>query len=272
MPSTLRAVVTGAGSGLGRAFCRELCRRGARVLASDVSLELAERTVASVRQLGGTAYASECDVSQLANVQALAASADTHLGGADLLINNAGVGVSGRVGEVPIDDWTWLMSINLWGAIHGCHVFVPRFRVQRSGAVLNVASAAGLLAPPELAAYNVSKAGIIALSETLSQELAEDGISVTVLSPTFFRSNFIGASRSHNQAMLRLGELLVQNSRLNTDRIARTALDAVASGRLHVLVGAQGRWLWRLKRLVPEGFTRRLAPLLRRCAECFIAP
>jgi NAD(P)-dependent dehydrogenase (short-subunit alcohol dehydrogenase family) len=237
------------------------------VLASDVSLELAERTAAHLRDLGGEAHAAKCDVSQVADVEALAASADAHFGGTDLLINNAGVGVSGRVGAVPLDDWAWLLGVNLWGVIHGCHVFVPRFRAQRSGAVLNVASAAGLLAPPEQAAYNVSKAGVIALSETLSLELSAEGISVTVLCPSFFRSNFIRASRSQDPATVRLAERFVERSRIDAERVARTALDGVAARRLHVLAGADGRWLWRLKRLAPEFFHRRLAPALARWVQ-----
>jgi len=85
----------------------------------------------------------------------------------DMLINNAGVAVGGPVGEVPLADWEWMMGINLWGVIYGCHAFVPRFKQQRRGAILNVASAAGLLSIPSLAPYNVSKAGVVALSETL---------------------------------------------------------------------------------------------------------
>jgi NAD(P)-dependent dehydrogenase (short-subunit alcohol dehydrogenase family) len=255
-----RAVVTGAGSGLGRALCRELSRRGARVLASDVSLELAERTVSHLRHLGAEAHAAQCDVSKLSDVEALASAADSHFGGTDLLVNNAGVGVSGLVGAVPLEDWAWLLNVNVWGVIHGCHVFVPRFRAQRSGAVLNVASAAGLLAPPEQAAYNVSKAGVIALSETLSLELSALDISVTVLCPTFFRSNFIRASRGQEAPTLRLAHRLVERSRMDAEHVARIALDGVAARRLHVLAGADGRWLWRLKRLAPAFFHRRLAP------------
>jgi len=267
MTNRLRAVVTGAGSGLGRAFCRELSRRGARVLASDVSLELAERTSSHLRELGGEAHAVRCDVSHLDEVEALAAAADAHFGGTDLLINNAGVGVSGRVGAVPLDDWAWLLGINLWGVIHGCHVFVPRFRAQRSGAVLNIASAAGLLSPPEQVAYNVSKAGVIALSETLSLELNAEDISVTVLCPTFFRSNFIRASRFQEAATVHLAKRFVERSRMDAERVARIALDGVAARRLHVLVGADGRWLWRLKRLAPEFFYRRLAPTILRWVQ-----
>src|SRR6185312_10510780 len=113
-----------------------------------------------------------------------------------LVINNAGVAVGGRVGEVALDDWRWIMGVNLWGVIHGCHVFATQLRAQGSGHILNVASAAGLLAPPGMAPYNVTKAAVVALSETLRGELRDAGVGVTVLCPTFFRTNIAASSRA----------------------------------------------------------------------------
>ena len=130
LPSTTRAVVTGAGSGLGRAFCLELARRGAQVIASDVNLTEARATAEQMGQMGATAHAVQCDVSKLDQVEALAVEAEKRLGGVDLMINNAGVAVSGNIGDVPPADWQWIVGVNLWGVVHGCHVFVPRFRKQ----------------------------------------------------------------------------------------------------------------------------------------------
>ena len=161
-----RAVVTGAGSGLGRAFCHELRKRGARLICADIDEAAAQKTAAEV---GGTAV--RCDVAKIEDVEALAAAADRALGGVDLVINNAGVAVAGHVGDVSLDDWRWIMGVNLWGVIYGCHVFAPRLRKQGRGHILNVASAAGLLAPPGMAPYNVTKAAVVALSETLCAEL-----------------------------------------------------------------------------------------------------
>ena len=154
-----RAVVTGAGSGLGRAFCLELARaRHARIVCADIDEAAARRTAAEV---GGTAV--RCDVARVEEVEALADAAERALGGVDLVINNAGVAVGGRIGEVGLDDWRWIMGVNLWGVIYGCHVFAPRLRAQGRGHILNVASAAGLLAPPGMGPYNVTKAAVVAL-------------------------------------------------------------------------------------------------------------
>jgi len=171
-----RAVVTGAGSGLGRAFCLELKKRGARLVCADIDEAAAQRTASEV---GGTAV--RCDVARIEDVEALAAAAERALGGVDLVVNNAGVAVAGPVGEVPLDDWRWIMGVNLWGVIYGCHVFAPRLKKQGRGHIINVASAAGLLAPPGMAPYNVTKAAVVALSETMSAELKQTGVGVTVL-------------------------------------------------------------------------------------------
>src|SRR5262245_25052102 len=120
-----RAVVTGAGSGIGRAFCVALAERGARVLASDIDRATALATADQIRRAGGDAHAMQCDVTAIADVEALAAETERLWGGVDLVINNAGVAVGGRVGDLPLADWRWALDVNLWGVIHGCHVFAP---------------------------------------------------------------------------------------------------------------------------------------------------
>ncbi|HEY2748388.1 MAG TPA: SDR family NAD(P)-dependent oxidoreductase [Polyangia bacterium] len=245
-----RVVVTGAGSGLGRAFCLELARRrGARILCADIDEAAAHKTAATV---GG--IAARCDVGRAEEVQALADAAEREFGGVDLVINNAGVAVGGRVGEVALDDWRWVMDVNLWGVIHGCHVFAPRLRAQGRGHILNVASAAGLLAPPGMAPYNVTKAAVIALSETLSAELKDAGVGVTVLCPTFFRTNIANSSRAVDGKQRALVEKLMARSKVQADDVARLALDAAARNELYALPHADGRWMWRLKRWAPSSY------------------
>ena len=252
LPAAARAVVTGAGSGLGRALCVEIARRGGRVVASDVNVEAARATAAS---LGGDAHAVACDVTKLEDVERLAAEVDRLFGGVDLVVNNAGVAVGGDVGAVPIADWRWIVDVNLWGPIHGCHVFVPRLRRQGRGHVLNVASAAGLLAAPGMGPYNVTKSAVVALSETLYGELAGTGVGVSVLCPTFFQTNIANASRlTGADDRIALVNTLMAGAKIQADGVARFAIDAVERGKLYVLPHPDGRWIWRIKRLAPRIF------------------
>jgi NAD(P)-dependent dehydrogenase (short-subunit alcohol dehydrogenase family) len=260
LPPQPRAVVTGAGSGLGRALCQELARRGACILASDIDLDAVAKTVGDLG--GAAAHPARCDVANLKEVEALAREAERLLGGVDLVINNAGVAVGGSIGDIPIEDWQWVVGVNLWGVIHGCHVFTPRFRAQRRGHILNVASAAGLLSMPKLGPYSATKSAVVALSETLYAELAPDSVGVSVLCPTFFQTNIAEAGRIEGNAeLLDTMHQLMASARVQADDVARAALDGVARGELYILPHADGRWLWRLKRLNP-GVFQRLTPKL----------
>jgi len=247
-----RVVVTGAGSGLGAAFCTVLAERGARVLASDVDLAAARATAA---RCGPDAHAVACDVTKLADVERLADEADRLLGGVDLLVNNAGVAVVGTVGEVPMADWRWVIEVNLWGVIHGCHVFVPRLRKQGRGHILNVGSAAGLLSPPKMGPYNATKAAVVSLSETLYADLSGTGVGVTVLCPTFVKTNLVRSMRSTGDEPLpRAGQRVMDSAGTSPEDVVRAALAGVERGALHVAPQPDGRWLWRLKRLAPRRF------------------
>jgi NAD(P)-dependent dehydrogenase (short-subunit alcohol dehydrogenase family) len=144
------AVITGAGSGIGAAFAAELARRGGRVVCSDIDETAARTTADAIGSGGGDALAVRCDVSRIDDVSMLAKEAQAWFGGAPtLVINNAGVGAGGLpIGEVSLDDWNWVLNVNLWGPIHGCHVFAPILRDAGYGGIINVASAAAFSAAP----------------------------------------------------------------------------------------------------------------------------
>lgn len=260
-----RSVVTGAGGGLGRAFAEALAARRGKLLVSDIDLALAEATAARVRELGGEAEAMRCDVRQAAEVEALAERMDERFGGTDLVINNAGVAVSGLVGEVSLEDWRWILDINLLGVIHGCHSFIPRFRRAGSGHVINVASAAGLVSFPTMAPYNATKAAVVALSEALRAEVSHLGIHVTVLCPTFFVTNIIKAGRGPGDPRdAEEATRMMERSRLQAPDVARAALKAVAKDQLYCVPMLDGRLAWRLKRLWPALFGTLTAAEYRR--------
>jgi short-subunit dehydrogenase len=261
LPKTPHAVITGAGSGFGRALALVLAERGARLLLADKNEDTAKETAELARAEGAKeARGVRCDVTRLDEVESLAA---LRAGNIDLVVNNAGVGSGGGVGVAPIEDWRWTLEVNLFGVIHGCHVFVPVLREQGHGHVLNVASAAGFLSAPEMGAYNVSKAGVVALSETLSAELQRTPIGVTVLCPTFFRSSIVESGRFPDKDQRERGRKLIAKGK-TADSVARAALKSIDKGRLYCVPMADARALWRLKRVAPESFSTVAAKIVER--------
>jgi short-subunit dehydrogenase len=251
LPPSARSVITGAGSGFGRALALELAARGGRLVLSDLAVPAVEETARLARSRGATDVKTlRCDVTQLADVEALSAAAE---GPVDLVVNNAGISSGGLIGELPMSDWRSTVEVDLFGVIHGCHVFVPRLRQQGHGHVLNVASAAGLIHAPRMAAYNVAKAGVVALSETLAAELRGTQVGVTVLCPTFFQTNIVNAGRFSDPETRRLADRLMRHAR-PVEEVVKFALRSVDRGELHAVPMADGRWLWRLKRAAPGSF------------------
>lgn len=258
------AVVTGAGSGIGRAFALEIVRRGGRVVCSDINLAAAQETVDLIVASGGQATAVACDVTKLEEVEALAVAAEAWLEGpADLVVNNAGVGCGGTVvGETPIDDWRWTLNVNLWGVIHGCHVFVPRLRTLGRGGIVNVGSTASFAAAPLMGPYNVSKAGVLALTETLAAELSGTQIAVTALCPTFVKTNIVRDGRIAAGAS-GAADKLMRWSGVSPEGVVKLTLDRLDRGSLYVLPQFDARTIWRAKRLAPSIYARG-AGLIRR--------
>ncbi|TAM65102.1 SDR family NAD(P)-dependent oxidoreductase [Mycobacterium sp.] len=262
------AVVTGAGSGIGAAFAVELGRRGGAVVCSDIDQTAAQQTADTITEYGGKATAIRCDVSRFDDVQALAEQSQTWFGAPPtLVINNAGVGAGGAaIGDAPLDDWLWTLGINLWGPIHGCHVFTPILRdAEPSGTprgIINVASAAAFGAAPGMAAYNVSKAGVLSLSETLAAELAGTPVRVTVLCPTFVKTNILQAGRISEQSS-ELAAKLMRWTGLSAEKVARICLDTHDRGELYCMPQVDAKIGWNIKSLAPQTYTRTAGLLSR---------
>lgn len=262
------AVVTGAGSGIGAAFAIELGRRGGSVVCSDIDESAAQRTVEAITEQGGKAIAIRCDVSRFDDVQALAEQSRAWFASPPtLVINNAGVGAGGAaIGDAPLDDWTWTLGINLWGPIHGCHVFTPILRAAEPSrtprGIINVASAAAFGAAPGMAAYNVSKAGVLSLSETLAAELAGTAVRVTVLCPTFVKTNILESGRISEQSS-ELAAKLMRWTGLSAEKVARSCLDAHDRGELYCMPQFDAKVGWNIKRLAPQTYTRTAGLLSR---------
>lgn len=252
IPKNARAVITGAGSGLGRAIALELASRGASILIADIDEGRAAETASLVRSMGSRAETIRADVTKLEDVEAMGEAMDRAFGGVDLVVNNAGVAVAGLVGEVPLDDWRWILEINLMGVVHGCHVFAPRLRAQKSGFILNVASCAGIASLPEMGPYNVSKAGVVALSETLYAELGQDGIGVSALCPTFFKTNLLETMRAPDRAQHEKASSFFERSKITAEEVAKIALAGLEAGDPIIIPQVDGRVVHALKRLSPK--------------------
>jgi NAD(P)-dependent dehydrogenase (short-subunit alcohol dehydrogenase family) len=250
---TERIVITGGGSGLGRALALEYARAGWRVAVLDRDGASAEAVAAEVEEAGGKALAFACDVTDAAAVGDASAAIRRGWRGLDVLVNNAGIAGSGTVVDTPDDDWRRIMEVNLFGVVAVCRAFVPAMIRAGAGHVVNVASAAGFVSPPGVAAYNVSKAGVISLSETLRVELAPHGIGVSVVCPSFFKTNllddFTGSEESRQMA-----QRLMEKSPLNADDVARMIRRGVQKRDFMIVPHAEARGILLLKRLAPDFF------------------
>lgn len=232
-------------------------------MCADIDRARAEETVAMIAADGGTAWAVRCDVSDRDQVDSLADSArDRFDRPVSLVINNAGVGIGGSpIGDIPLEDWDWALGVNLWGVVYGCHVFAPILR-ETGGGIINVGSTASFAAAPLMGPYNVSKAAVLALSETLSAELSGTGVTVTVLCPTFVKTNVAKDGRISGSSS-ELAETMMKWTGYSADRIARTTLDAHDAGRLYVVPQIDARIIWQLKRHAPTTYTRSLGRIGR---------
>ncbi len=251
------AVITGAGSGIGAAFAAELAKRDGRVVCSDIDETAARATADAIIANGGQATSLRCDVSRVEDVQMLAKEAAAWFDGPPtLVINNAGVGAGGLpIGEASLEDWNWVLDINLWGPIHGCHVFAPILREAGYGGIINVASAAAFGAAPGMAAYNVSKAGVLSLSETLAAEMSGTGVNVTVLCPTFVKTNIVESGRITGKST-QMADWLMRWVGFSPQRVARTCLDTMDRGGLYCMPQPDARIGWGIKRFTPTAYTR----------------
>ncbi|USA54896.1 SDR family NAD(P)-dependent oxidoreductase [Acinetobacter sp. C32I] len=256
------AVVTGAGSGIGRSFALELAKRGGTVVCSDINLDAAKETVGLVEALGAKAFAVQCDVAKEEQVNQLAEQAQQLMQSpVTLVINNAGIGLGGKFDEMSSEDWHWCMNINLWGVIHGCRAFVPKFKQLGHGAIINVASAASYTAAPEMTVYNVSKAGVRALSETLSAELRKHNIKVNVLCPTLVPTNIIKNGKVPHKGLL---DYALTNLAFTTsDKVAKLTLDRLDKGELYTIPQIDAKLFWLMKRTAPNLYARFLGTSYR---------
>ncbi len=258
-----RAVITGAGSGLGRELSLLLAGRGFRVGLADVDAKGASETLRLVEGAGGSGEMFICDVTNAGQTGRMAEHFFEAWGGVDLLVNSAGVAAGGTVGDIPLEDWHWIMDVNFWGTLHSCHAFIPHMRARGRGHIVNVASAAGLICLPEMASYNVSKAAVIALSEGMRTELAPHGVGVTVACPFFFSSPLGNRVRYTDPYQLEFCRAAFGNAFLDSREVARLVLEAADRDAVFLYPRMTIRSLLLAKRLFPAAFRKAMTRLYR---------
>lgn len=250
------AVITGAASGFGIEACRIAAREGMNVVMADVQADALERAAAEIRGLSAEVLPFRLDVSQAHEVEALGEATTARFGTPHFVFNNAGVGVGGLIWEHSAHDWAWILGVNVMGVAHGVRVFTPPMLAAAQadpdyeGHIVNTASMAGLLNPPNMGAYNVSKHAVVSLSETLYQDLAlvTEQVTASVLCPYFVPTSIhqshrnrpvedgaagVKPTRSQRVAQAMTGKA-VESGKISAANVAALVFDALRERRFYI--------------------------------------
>lgn len=250
------AVVTGAGSGIGRALTRRLAAAGAEVAASDVNGEEAERTAGSCGDLHGRVRPYELDVADRDAIYKHADQVRNDSGQVDLVVNNAGVALRSSVREASDEDLKWIIDINFWGMVHGSRAFLPQLTAS-GGHLVNVSSVFGFIGVPSQSAYNASKFAVRGFTEALRQELLTDGsqVGVSCVHPGGVRTNIARSARGiEAEDVDRLAGLFDRIARTTPEGAARTILNGVERNRARILIGADAYFIDALPRVLGSAY------------------
>ena len=248
------AVLTGAGSGFGLECARMGARLGMNLVLVDVQQDALDAAAAELQAAGAQVLARRVDVSSATQMEQLAAEVAQRFGAPQLVFNNAGVGAGGLVWENSVKDWEWVLGVNLMGVVHGVRLFTPmmlesaRKDPQWSGHIVNTASMAGLLAPPNMGIYNVSKHAVVSLSETLYQDLAlvTDQVGASVLCPYFVPTGIHDSQRNRPGGLAgeqptrsqRIGQAMMDKAvsagKVTAAEVAQKVFDAVAANQFYI--------------------------------------
>ena len=260
-------VVTGAGSGIGAACAQALAAEGAYVVMTDIRSDMLETVHKKIVEAGGRGETHIVDVSDRDAMFALADKVDKAHGGADLILNNAGVAHSATVAEMTMDNFNWIMDIDFWGVVYGTQAFLPHFLKRGSGHVANVSSIFGLIGVPTQSAYNAAKYGVLGFSEALRHEMVEHNVGVTVIHPGGINTNIVrharmsqgpNAEAEHEEAIIKFQELTMTQP----DKAAQIILKAIRKNKARVLVGPDALFVDFIRRIAPVKYLS-LLPFLK---------
>jgi len=247
-----RAFISGAASGLGLEIAQQLAADGWRLLIVDINEERLESVKAELEQAGATILSAVVNVANYDEIEKIAKLAEESWGGIDLVFNNAGVAGSGEMEKLSLEEWRRLIDIDLWSVIYGCRAFIPMLKNQKGGYIINTASSAGTLSAAQMANYNVAKAGVVSLSETLKVELSPFDVGVTVICPTIFKTA-LGDSMKDTAFDRNLKAKLLA-SKFTSAHVVRDVFKAMRKNKLYVMTQPDAKIGWLFKRLFPELF------------------
>jgi NAD(P)-dependent dehydrogenase (short-subunit alcohol dehydrogenase family) len=262
-------VVTGAASGIGEALAHALAARGAKLLLADVDAARLAAVADALRAGGASCEAMACDIADPAAAPALAERAIALWGGADIVVNNAGVALVGPVETMPEADARWLMDINFWGVVRGCRAFVPQLRGRPGATLVNISSVFAFVAPPTQAMYAASKAAVRAFSDVLREEVRESGIRVLTVHPGGIRTRIVESARVIDLSVAAdskagLDAQFRRTARTTSAQAAEAIVRGLERGDTRLLIGVDARlgdWMFRL---VPARAGAWFAALARR--------
>lgn len=247
-----RALVTGGASGLGEALAKHYASQNFEVCIADLNPERGENVVNSITQAGGQAFFLPCDITDEAAIEDLQAKLQAQWKKVDVLINNAGVATAGALEFEDIEQWQWVLDINVLGMVRMCRTFVPWMKQQSGGKIINVASQAGITPAPLMGSYNVSKAAVVSFSETMHLELANDNIHVSVACPGFFSTNLDESLRSKQPGVAQLvSKMLHKSSDITAAQVAEQVYQDSENTRFMTITHKDGRAAYRMRRWLP---------------------
>ena len=264
-------LITGAGSGIGRSLALLCARRGARLVIGELDAEHLAQTEQAIAGLGREVLARRVDVADREEMRVFAADVHDSVGPVDVLVNNAGVGLMAGFLDTTLDDWDWIVQINVMGVVHGCHYFLPAMVERRSGHVVNLASMAGYNASPLMPAYTATKYAVLGLSESLSEELRPARIGVTAVCPGIIDTAIISSARMRGVADMEAARSKIdgfyRKRAYGPDRVAQNILKSVGRGRTIAPVSPEAWFGYGLKRISPWLTARAVTRSSRTIAE-----
>jgi len=246
-------VVTGAGSGIGRASAEAFAAEGARVHVADVVPERVEQVVTALRSAGHTATGHEVDVGDEAEVKGLAARVLEAEGRVDVVHNNAGVGLGKPFLQTSQEDWDWIVRVNFWGVVYGCRAFLPAMLEQGQGTLVNTASVFGLLGAPNVTAYTATKFAVVGFSESLHLEVMDRGVTVAAVCPGLIATRIIDdgrVSRADDPDGRKAATSFARHG-ARPEAVARDVVRGVKKGRTLIVTPRHARALAATRRLLP---------------------